>query len=202
MRGDAPCMACWWLPAHARLGQPLERLCRASLSCSAGADVVCMATQFAAGHKAAASSAWPPPPPVLRHAAVCLQFMSWAQAVCGKLTAQGHWSDYIDPCSGLGVSGILCMHSPARQPASSLLPPHDGNSHPLASGPAACCHSNSHPNASPPAAHTIHPPTTTPSCLLSPLATSPGAPCMHADDPQAQQQCVLRGGGPEPDAGL
>lgn len=34
-----------------------------------------------------------------------VQFMAWAKAVCDKLIAQGHWADYIDPCSGLPVSG-------------------------------------------------------------------------------------------------
>uniref|UniRef100_A0A7S0RSJ5 Methylmalonic aciduria and homocystinuria type D protein n=1 Tax=Chlamydomonas leiostraca TaxID=1034604 RepID=A0A7S0RSJ5_9CHLO len=29
------------------------------------------------------------------------KFMAWASAVCSKLGAQGHWADYIDPCSGL-----------------------------------------------------------------------------------------------------
>lgn len=29
--------------------------------------------------------------------------MEWAGAICKALEAQGHWSDYIDPCSGLPV---------------------------------------------------------------------------------------------------
>jgi hypothetical protein len=32
-----------------------------------------------------------------------LQFMGWAKLVCEKLDAKGHWSDYMDPCSGLAV---------------------------------------------------------------------------------------------------
>lgn len=32
---------------------------------------------------------------------VLLQFVQWASHVCNKLTAQGFWCDYIDPCSGL-----------------------------------------------------------------------------------------------------
>ena len=28
-------------------------------------------------------------------------FFLFARGVCGKLDAQGHWADYIDPCSGL-----------------------------------------------------------------------------------------------------
>merc|ERR1712087_158229 len=29
------------------------------------------------------------------------RFMKWAQFVCDKLNKEGHFSDYIDPCSGL-----------------------------------------------------------------------------------------------------
>lgn len=29
------------------------------------------------------------------------RFMAWAKVVCDKLLEQGHWADYIDPCSGL-----------------------------------------------------------------------------------------------------
>eukprot|EP00199_Chlamydomonas_sp_CCMP681_P003017 CAMPEP_0119107446 /NCGR_PEP_ID=MMETSP1180-20130426/10186_1 /TAXON_ID=3052 ORGANISM="Chlamydomonas cf sp, Strain CCMP681" /NCGR_SAMPLE_ID=MMETSP1180 /ASSEMBLY_ACC=CAM_ASM_000741 /LENGTH=167 /DNA_ID=CAMNT_0007092933 /DNA_START=49 /DNA_END=552 /DNA_ORIENTATION=+ len=29
------------------------------------------------------------------------QFMAWAKPLCERLMAQGHWADYIDPCSGL-----------------------------------------------------------------------------------------------------
>lgn len=29
------------------------------------------------------------------------RFMEWAKRVCGRLIAQGHWADYVDPCSGL-----------------------------------------------------------------------------------------------------
>lgn len=31
------------------------------------------------------------------------RFFVFAKAVVGKLEAQGHWADYIDPCSGLPV---------------------------------------------------------------------------------------------------
>lgn len=31
------------------------------------------------------------------------RFMAWSQAVCNALSSQGHWCDYIDPCSGLPV---------------------------------------------------------------------------------------------------
>ncbi|GIL74693.1 hypothetical protein Vretimale_2326 [Volvox reticuliferus] len=31
------------------------------------------------------------------------QFLAWAKTVCDQLTVDGHWSDYIDPCSGLPV---------------------------------------------------------------------------------------------------
>ncbi|MEW5302027.1 MAG: hypothetical protein WDW38_008656 [Sanguina aurantia] len=30
-----------------------------------------------------------------------IAFMEWAGGICRALEAQGHWSDYIDPCSGL-----------------------------------------------------------------------------------------------------
>lgn len=29
--------------------------------------------------------------------------MAWSKKVCSILQEQGHWSDYIDPCSGLAV---------------------------------------------------------------------------------------------------
>ena len=29
--------------------------------------------------------------------------MAWSKKVCSILHEQGHWSDYIDPCSGLAV---------------------------------------------------------------------------------------------------
>ncbi|KAL6750020.1 methylmalonic aciduria and homocystinuria type D protein [Haematococcus lacustris] len=29
------------------------------------------------------------------------KFMAWASTVCNLLIAQGHWAEYIDPCSGL-----------------------------------------------------------------------------------------------------
>ena len=32
------------------------------------------------------------------------RFVAWAVAVCTRLSAMGHWCDYIDPCSGLPVS--------------------------------------------------------------------------------------------------
>ncbi len=32
--------------------------------------------------------------------------MGWAVKVCDALIAQGHWADYIDPCSGLPVGGV------------------------------------------------------------------------------------------------
>ena len=31
------------------------------------------------------------------------RFMAWAQEVCRTVSSQGHWCDYIDPCSGLPV---------------------------------------------------------------------------------------------------
>ena len=31
------------------------------------------------------------------------RFFAFARHVCGALQAQGHWADYIDPCSGLPV---------------------------------------------------------------------------------------------------
>lgn len=34
--------------------------------------------------------------------------MAWAQPVCDHLIAQGHWADYIDPCSGLPVGNDSC----------------------------------------------------------------------------------------------
>ncbi len=37
-----------------------------------------------------------------------VQFMAWAKVVCDKLLEQGHWADYIDPCSGLPVSVHMC----------------------------------------------------------------------------------------------
>ena len=36
------------------------------------------------------------PPPAL-----AVQFVEFAQEVCSRLEARGHWADYIDPCSGL-----------------------------------------------------------------------------------------------------
>lgn len=32
------------------------------------------------------------------------RFMAWSKAVCKALSSEGHWCDYIDPCSGLPVS--------------------------------------------------------------------------------------------------
>ena len=32
-----------------------------------------------------------------------MQFFVWAKKVTGSLESQGHWADYIDPCSGLPV---------------------------------------------------------------------------------------------------
>jgi hypothetical protein len=29
------------------------------------------------------------------------QFVAWSSRICQKLITQGHWADYIDPCSGL-----------------------------------------------------------------------------------------------------
>lgn len=34
----------------------------------------------------------------------CTQFMGFAEVVVRWLREQGHWADYIDPCSGLPVS--------------------------------------------------------------------------------------------------
>jgi hypothetical protein len=31
------------------------------------------------------------------------RFAEWAKGVCDRLNAEGHWADYIDPCSGLPV---------------------------------------------------------------------------------------------------
>jgi hypothetical protein len=31
------------------------------------------------------------------------QFADFAKPLCQALRAQGHWADYIDPCSGLPV---------------------------------------------------------------------------------------------------
>jgi Methylmalonic aciduria and homocystinuria type D protein len=37
-------------------------------------------------------------------------FVHWAQQVCDRLKQQGHWCDYIDPCSGLPVrSHTTCI---------------------------------------------------------------------------------------------
>ena len=38
--------------------------------------------------------------------------MSWAGGVCSVLSEQGHWSDYIDPCSGLAVSNAASLPLP------------------------------------------------------------------------------------------
>jgi hypothetical protein len=50
----------------------------------------------------------------LSFACPALQFVEWSKAVCDKLIAQGHWADYIDPCSGLPVSCSLhtCLRCP------------------------------------------------------------------------------------------
>jgi hypothetical protein len=40
-----------------------------------------------------------------------LQFMAWAKHICEVLIKEGHWADYIDPCSGLPVSlGMLRLN--------------------------------------------------------------------------------------------
>eukprot|EP00195_Chlamydomonas_chlamydogama_P015190 CAMPEP_0202889956 /NCGR_PEP_ID=MMETSP1392-20130828/492_1 /ASSEMBLY_ACC=CAM_ASM_000868 /TAXON_ID=225041 /ORGANISM="Chlamydomonas chlamydogama, Strain SAG 11-48b" /LENGTH=136 /DNA_ID=CAMNT_0049573411 /DNA_START=46 /DNA_END=453 /DNA_ORIENTATION=+ len=36
------------------------------------------------------------------------QFMDWSKAVCDILAAEGHWVDYIDPCSGLPMVHKEC----------------------------------------------------------------------------------------------
>ena len=46
------------------------------------------------------------------------RFFAFARAACDALAAQGHWADYIDPCSGLPVritritahSGVVMSH--------------------------------------------------------------------------------------------
>lgn len=60
-----------------------------------------------------------PSPP--HHSLMSLtQFMEWAKCVCNKLIAQGYWSDYIDPCSGLPVSSrpALPCHNQSHQHSS------------------------------------------------------------------------------------
>ena len=37
-----------------------------------------------------------------------LQFIDFARDFCSKLQAQGHWADYIDPCSGLPMITLDC----------------------------------------------------------------------------------------------
>jgi hypothetical protein len=36
-------------------------------------------------------------------ASIFLKFMQFAKPICEELIAEGHWADYIDPCSGLPV---------------------------------------------------------------------------------------------------
>jgi hypothetical protein len=49
-----------------------------------------------------------------------VQFVAFAKEVCAALIKQGHWADYIDPCSGLPVRRplghtILCPNSHPAQ---------------------------------------------------------------------------------------
>ena len=50
--------------------------------------------------------------PQRSHTRGAAQFMGWAKLVCEKLDAKGHWSDYMDPCSGLAVRA--CPEPPCR----------------------------------------------------------------------------------------
>eukprot|EP00238_Polyblepharides_amylifera_P014948 CAMPEP_0196580022 /NCGR_PEP_ID=MMETSP1081-20130531/26406_1 /TAXON_ID=36882 /ORGANISM="Pyramimonas amylifera, Strain CCMP720" /LENGTH=176 /DNA_ID=CAMNT_0041899773 /DNA_START=37 /DNA_END=567 /DNA_ORIENTATION=- len=36
------------------------------------------------------------------------RFMEWAKLVCEKLDTKGHWSDFMDPCSGLAMRTKEC----------------------------------------------------------------------------------------------
>ena len=43
------------------------------------------------------------------------RFFAFARHVCAALRDQGHWADYIDPCSGLPVrSSVAALSSNAR----------------------------------------------------------------------------------------
>jgi hypothetical protein len=42
---------------------------------------------------------------------VCWQFAEFAEQVVAALEAEGHWADFIDPCSGLPVRAKIVMSS-------------------------------------------------------------------------------------------
>jgi len=43
------------------------------------------------------------------------RFMAWSETVCKILSDQGHWSDFIDPCSGLAM-----IHKQSQQVYSEV----------------------------------------------------------------------------------
>lgn len=52
--------------------------------------------------------------------------MTLAQVLCDELIVEGHWADYIDPCSGLPVrplkpSDEQCMYAPFLQDLSDRM---------------------------------------------------------------------------------
>ncbi|GIL74692.1 hypothetical protein Vretimale_2326 [Volvox reticuliferus] len=49
------------------------------------------------------------------------QFLAWAKTVCDQLTVDGHWSDYIDPCSGLPMIHTELNTVYPEVPALSIL---------------------------------------------------------------------------------
>ena len=74
--------------------------------------------------------------------------MDFAKAVCADLMAQGHWADYIDPCSGLPMlhrdTGALRV----QRAAAPLASERGGREH---ARPAQSSRSGSSPPTPPPA---------------------------------------------------